>query len=757
MHQAVCPHKGRLPWEASILTRQRKGGREKTSLKKRSPIPRGRGRRISSPRASRPALPFANEVIGILYQQEGWTEDTEIIAALALARTRKKELQQILGALCHQGVLACKGSRYRLAASLEVMEGTIAAHPRGFAFAKITKAPAGREFKRDLFIPPENLGTARHGDRVLLVIAGQERDRLLGRVIQVLDRGRSQLVGTYTAGSRTGLVIPEDDRYPFTIVVPRTAALGARDGEAVLVEITDQPAAGHPEGKIAEVLGDPNKIAVQTEMVIRKFDLPHRFGAEALAQADGLDARVDAADKRADLRQIPHVTIDGETARDFDDAVAVEEQAKGWRLYVSIADVSHYVRLGTPLDQEAYQRGTSVYFPDRVLPMLPERLSNDLCSLVPDQDRLAFTAILDFTRDGRPAGKKFCKSVIRSHHRFTYTTVNQIVTDHDPEVCREHQTFLPMLEAMEKLARQLLARRMARGSIGFEIPEAKVIIGEAETVAGILRVERNFAQQIIEEFMLAANEAVAETFAEKEFPALYRIHETPDPIKVAEFGEFAASLGLELPPDPGSPRWFGKVLKLVAGRPTEYIIHNLLLRTMKQAAYAPENVGHFGLAAPYYTHFTSPIRRYPDLMVHRALDQLLGGTPGAKAKSVSQPLPDAGVFLSARERVAVDADREMVDRLKTRFMATKLGEEFQGVISGVAQFGLFVELLDLYVSGAISVADLHDDYFQLEEKRHRYLGQRTGQILQMGDLVRVRVTNVNLRRRRVDFELLEKL
>jgi ribonuclease R len=739
------------------LARQYSGKKQKASTKKPKPVRRARRFGPPSRREGIRPLPHADAIVGFIYHKGDWADQTEILAALALSKAGKKEAQQVLGALCQQNQLVCKGTRYRLRELLDFLEGTITVHPRGFAFAKVTKAPAGRDSKRDLFIPPEALGSARHGDRTLLTITGQDGDRLFGRVIQVLERGSNLLVGTYTAGSRTGLVIPEDDRYPFTIVVPRTLAMGARNGEAVLAEITDQPAAGHPEGRIVEVLGDPDKLSVQTEMVIRKFELPHLFGAEAMAQAEGLEAKAESGGKRADLRHIRHVTIDSETARDFDDAVAVEETKQGYRLYVSIADVSHYVTLGSPLDSEAYQRGTSVYFPTRVLPMLPERLSNDLCSLVPLEDRLAFTAILDFDRQGNRRKMDFTKSVIRSQQRFTYTTVNAIVTEKDEASRRAHPDFLAMLQSMELLARRLLARRMDRGSIGFEIPEAKILIGPEETVASILRTERNFAHQIIEEFMLAANEAVAEIFSESNFPALYRIHETPDPTKVAEFAEFAASLGFELPADPGSPKWFGKVLKLVKGSPTEYIINNLLLRTMKQAAYSPENAGHFGLAASYYTHFTSPIRRYPDLMVHRALAQLLAGKPAAKSKSGPEPLPEAGLFLSGRERVAVNADREMVDRLKSRFMATKLGEEFQGVISGVAKFGIFVELLDLFVSGAISVADLSDDYYHLDEKRHRYTGERTGRILQMGDLVLVRVANVNLRRRRIDFELLEKL
>ncbi|MDA8164202.1 MAG: ribonuclease R [Desulfobacteraceae bacterium] len=702
-------------------------------------------------------LPFEDEVLGRLYETGEWTDAKELAAGMDLSRQRRKELQQVLKSLCHQGLVGCDDGRYRLLAPPDFMEGTISVHPRGFGFALVTKAAEGAKPQRDLFVPAEGLGPARHGDRALLRVTGRDGDRLLARVVRVLARASNVMVGTYTAGGRNGLFTPEDDRYPFTIVVPRPLSLGARDGEAVVVEITDQPAAGHPQGRIIEVLGDPDTLSVQTEMVIRKFELPHRFGTEALAQAEALPGTIEVRDGRADLRQVLHVTIDGETARDFDDAVAVEKTRTGYRLHVSIADVSHYVDLGSPLDQEAYARGTSVYFPTRVLPMLPERLSNGLCSLVPNEDRYAFTAILDFDQSGKRLKKQFTRSVIRSHNRFTYTTVKEIIIDQEPAVRSGHQRFLTPLAQMEELARLLLARRMARGSIGFELPEAEVVIGPEDTVAGILRTERNFAHQIIEEFMLAANEAVAETFAEAEFPALYRVHAAPDPIKVAEFAEFAGSMGLELPGDPGTPSWFGKVLASVAGEPTEYIVNNLLLRTMNRAVYSPDNVGHFGLAAPFYTHFTSPIRRYPDLLVHRALTQLLAGKAGAKARTSPQPLPEAGLFLSERERTAVDADREMVDRLKARFMAGKIGEELEGVISGVSGFGLFVELFDLFVNGAIPIADLTDDFYHLSEKQHRYVGERTGRSYQLGDLVLVRVANVNLRRRRIDFELVEKL
>ncbi|MDH5299171.1 MAG: ribonuclease R, partial [Desulfobulbaceae bacterium] len=537
---------------------------------------------------------------------------------------------------------------------------------------------------------------------------------------------------------------------------------GAKNGEAVVAEITDyRPDNRNPEGRIVEVLGDPNSLQVQTDMVIRKLELPHAFAEAALAQAEALDGVVRPEAGRADLREVLHVTIDGEDARDFDDAVAVVKSPGGYRLYVSIADVSHYVTPGSPLDLDAFRRGTSVYFPTRVVPMLPERLSNDLCSLVPDQDRYAFTAILDFDRKGNRIGKQFTKSLIRSHRRLTYTKVRQVLVDQDPAMRKELKGLLTPLKCMGELAAEIEKQRMARGSIGFELPEAKVEIGEDDQVTGIIRLERNRAHKLIEEFMLAANEAVAETFAQRGMPSLYRIHEPPDPIKVSEFVEFGRGMGLALPTGSGSPAWFGKVIGLVVGTPQEYIVNNLLLRTMQQARYSPDNVGHFGLAAEYYTHFTSPIRRYPDLMVHRALSKLLAA-PEARVKSAADQAPvdtlvDAGAALSKRERVAVDAEREVVDRLKVRFMAQRIDSHYDGVVAGVTSFGLFVELIDIFVNGAVAIGDLNDDYYHHDERHHRLVGKRTNKCFQIGDLVRVRVASVEPSRRHINFDNVRKL
>jgi len=717
-----------------------------------------RKKQVSGPNGRRPApaegaglhedlvLRFLNG-----HDQEPWSLNG-IADGLDLPRKYRKMLGGLLASLCRQNLVECTaGNRYRLQSSPELVQGVLTMNPRGFGFVTPTNPPPGLRTDRDLFIPARDLAAAMHGDRVLVRVTGGRRDRLEARVIAVLQRAAEKLVGIYTTLSRNyGLVTPEDDRYPFVIEIPINLAAEAREGEAVVAEITEFPPDGQrPRGRISEVLGDPEDMLVQTEMTVRVFGLPNRFEAEVLREVAALSDRVEVAPGRVDLRAVPHVTIDGETARDFDDAVAVEKTKAGYRLYVSIADVSHYVRPGTAVDREAYLRGTSVYFPNMVLPMLPERLSNDLCSLVPDQDRLAFTAVLDFDAAGQRQHASFTRSVIRSRYRLTYTKVKLMLADNDPELRGQYAAVVADLELMGELSRKLEERRMARGSIGFEIPEAVVELDEQGKIGAIRRMERNLAHKLIEEFMLAANEAVAKTLADRKKPTLYRVHETPEAEKVEAFSEFAASLGLAIPRGERNPAWFGKVLALVAGSPREYIVSNLLLRSMKQARYAPENVGHFGLAAAYYTHFTSPIRRYPDLLVHRHLQAVLTG----KGDERQMDLVEAGEFLSTRERKAEKAEREVVEKMKVRYMAERVGESFEGIISGVTAFGLFIELLETFISGAVPIEQMLDDYFRLDEKNHRLIGDRTNRIYQLGDLVRVTVTDVDLRRRRVNFAL----
>ncbi|MBW1637259.1 MAG: VacB/RNase II family 3'-5' exoribonuclease, partial [Deltaproteobacteria bacterium] len=457
-------------------------------------------------------------------------------------------------------------------------------------------------------------------------------------------------------------------------------------------------------------------------------------------------------EQRTDFRHIEHITIDGETARDFDDAVCVKKSLDGFQLYVSIADVSHFIRPGSHLDKEAYVRGTSIYFPGRVIPMLPEQLSNNLCSLTPGQDRFTVTAILDFDLSGNLLKKKFVRSVIRSYHRFTYTTVKQIVMDKTPQIRLQHEQFLSQLDWARELAELLLVNRQKRGAIGFTLAEPEITLTESGEIAAISSQERNFAHQIIEEFMLAANEAVAELFTQSGINALYRVHEPPDFEKVEDFYTFSRTLDLQLPQPVNSPEWFAGVVEQCKGKKTEYLVNNLLLRTMKQAHYSPENTGHFGLASRAYTHFTSPIRRYPDLLVHRLLLQIIERNPSQpKISRKDLKLQEKGEFLSARERSAIKAEREMNDRLKVRYMKKHLGENFEGIISGVNDFAMFIELKGMAISGSIGVSELKDDYYIHDEKNYRLIGELSGTVYQVGDLIRVTLIDVDSQRNRISF------
>ena len=709
-----------------------------------------------------------DDIVGFIHANGKRATLSEIAEAFDLGRSYRAKLYNALMNLCEKKILSTESEKLFFVGKVaHLVEAELSLNPRGFGFARILPPPPANQ-PQEIFIPPRKLGSAMHGDTILIRILNPKSAKPEGAVISVIKRGIQSIVGVYSTGKSVGVVAPEDERFLFNILVKREKSLGARDGEAVVAKITEFSPEGisNPKGEVVEVLGDPDSLKVQTEIVIRKFELSHVFDSAVQKQVEQLSSVIEPGTDRLDLRAVEHITIDGETARDFDDAVAVSKSEKGYRLHVSIADVSHYVREGSPVDLEAYQRGTSVYFPNRVVPMLPERLSNDLCSLVPNQDRYAFSAVIDFDESGKVVNKSFGKSIINSRYRMTYDKVWDILSNPKGKTRNEYADLAPSLELMQTLGEKLLNRRMRRGSIGFELPEAFVVVGDNDEIKAVDRRERNFAHQIIEEFMLAANEAVATTLADKGLKdGIYRIHETPDPIKVEEFSKFAKSLGMKLPDNPGTPKWFGAILIQVKGLPEEYIINNLLLRTMKQARYSPENVGHFGLAAGFYTHFTSPIRRYPDLMVHRCLANFLSGKasgkkPAEKRSAQQQSrgvapadVHEAGEFLSKRERVAVDAEREMVDRLKVRYMADKVGESFDAIVSGVTSFGLFVELVDSFVNGGVAIADLKDDYYQLDEKNHRLVGRRTNTSFQLGKRIRVRLASVEVARRRLNFEI----
>lgn len=702
-----------------------------------------------------------NMILSLLHTATATSTLAEIYEQLPPKRFVKKEVQVALDSLI-QDKFVVKKARHRLGLNQNapLYEGILSQHPKGFGFVK----PAGKQsgspppLVRDAFVSSANMGAAHHGDTVLVrVLRTRRDDRPEAVVIKILSTGKNRIGGIFVAEGSDRLVYPDDPRFPFTIRIDKNDTFQPQNGDGVIVQFerASQPHRFLP-GKIVEILGPVDTVDTQMRLVIEQFNLPHQFEEETLHETERLDSS-SPHEQREDLRKIPHVTIDGETAKDFDDAICVVKTRNGYRLYVSIADVSHYVKPGSHIDGEAYERGTSIYFPGRVIPMLPEKLSNDLCSLVPEEDRLTLSAILDFDRTGKRIKQHFTRSVIRSYRRFTYTTVKKILVDKDKTARREHKPFLSQLSWAEELATILLKKRRKRGSIEFNVPEAQFSLTELGKIDSIKPIERNFAHQIVEEFMLAANEAVAELFVDRSSPAIFRVHELPDPVKVQEFLEFTKTLDLPLTPFVNQPSWFADILKSSKGTKYQYIINKLLLRSMQQAHYSAKNVGHFGLAATNYTHFTSPIRRYPDLIVHRELIRLMDKESATNERENRLQSPkEAGEFLSGRERNAVMAERDMNTRLKISYMQDRLGDSFDAIVSGVSENGLYIEILDLMISGLISIDLLDDDYYILDSKNHRLFGEISAKTYQIGDFIRVTLVEVDILSKKLRFKVSSK-
>ena len=723
--------------------------------RRRKPVGPPRKKRPEKARTASAAGSLQSSILALLAQRGQPMTETEMAQTLHLAPPQLPRLHTILEQLLEEQAITKKGKRFLPAARSAPLRATLDLTSKGFGFAILE----GEQAKggKDVFIAPHHLGGASQGDSILVTVTGTARGRREGRVVEVVSRAVTRLCGIFTASAAGGQVTPDDDRLPYTLLIRRGDEIAARDGMAVVAAITDYGSERQgPTGRIVEILGDARQVSVQIRMAIIQSALRETFPAEVEAEAARLAEVRECTEGRVDLRHLPHVTIDGETARDFDDAICIERTADGFTLHVSIADVSHYVPVGSAIDREAYLRGTSVYLPDRVLPMLPERLSNDLCSLVPDQDRPAFTATLRFDRQGRRIGEHYARSLIRSHQRFTYTTVNQLLYLQDPEVRAAHADLVPMLELAKQLTALLKSRRVERGSLEFNIPETQVTL-DGEQVAAITLAERNQAHLLIEDCMLAANEAVAETLATAKRPVLYRIHERPDPVKLETFTDAAKALGLHLPQSEVDPAWFAQVIKQAHRSPAEYIVNNLLLRTMQQARYSPENAGHFGLAAAFYLHFTSPIRRYPDLVAHRVLQALLTGQTAHTAAPVpgeGKTLAEAGLHLSQCERKAIDIERNVHSRCAALFLMDRVGETFGAIISGVTAFGLYIALDGCYISGMVPLTSMTDDYYLHDSRRYRLIGERSNRMYQLGDRVQVRLENVDLFNKRLSFALI---
>jgi len=724
-----------------------------------------KGRKFSDPRRSAPVDPMAGreskkyehpvpsrEAILALLKQAGEPLGfRELTAALGISGERDLDaIGRRLRAMERDGqLLKNRRGQYGLLDRMDMVTGRVIGHADGFGF--LVPETGGE----DLFLSPREMRLVLHGDRAVARVSGIDpRGRKEGSIIEVLERSHRTVVGRYVGENQVGFLVPSDKRISQDILIPRDAAGGARTDQIVVAEITEHPTRrSQPVGKIVEILGDHMAPGMEIEVAIRAYDLPHVWPDAVLTEVSGLAPQVpdEAKAGREDLRDVPLVTIDGEDARDFDDAVYCERVGKGYRLIVAIADVSHYVKPGTALDREAVARGNSVYFPQHVIPMLPEILSNGLCSLNPKVDRLCMACEMEINARGDITDYRFFEAVMRSQARLTYTKVAAMLVDGDAALRKEHAPLVPHLENLYALYKVLHKARQARGAVDFELPETKILYNEQRKIERIVPLTRNDAHKLIEECMLAANVCAAEFLVKHKVPAPFRIHAGPPAEKLTALREFLFELGVQLGGgDEPKARDYARLLASLGDRPDARLIHTVLLRSLAQAIYSPDNIGHFALGYENYTHFTSPIRRYPDLLVHRAIRGLLRRERITETIEAVQSLTD---HLSMTERRADEATRDVVRWLKTEYMMDKVGEEFDGIISGVTNFGIFVELAEVYVDGLVHITALGGDYYHFDPAKHRLLGERTRRSFRLGDPVRVKVAKVNLDEAKIDFEL----
>ncbi len=689
----------------------------------------------------------------------------DLMRTLRIPRDERASFRRRLKALVNAGeLLQVRGNRYGLPEKMDLVVGRLTTNPGGFGFVVPEQSEPGAG-RTDIFIAAANLSEAMHGDRVVARVERHTERGVEGRIIRILERSQATIVGRFEVDDAgLGFVVPFDRRVLTDVQVPTGQSSSAERGEMVVVEITRWPTATRgPAGKVVEVLGRIDEPGVDTRIIIRKFGIPDTHSEEAVAEATRLGSVVKERDTkgRTDFRGVTTVTIDGEHARDFDDAITIERLPNGhfW-LGVHIADVSHYVTEGSALDEEAYERGTSVYFTERAVHMFPSELATGLCSLNPHVDRLVQSCLMEVDQRGAVVRYEIHDGVINSNARMTYTAVNAILTDRDPETMFEYQPLVAMFEMMRELFDVLNRRRRRRGSIDFDLPEAEVILSEIGEIEAIVASERNIAHRIIEEFMLLANETVAAHLEGNGMPALHRVHEAPDAKKVEDFEAFISTLGYSLAARGRAltPKHFQKLIDRMRGTPEERPIAALMLRTMQKARYDAASLGHFGLAVDHYTHFTSPIRRYPDLVVHRMLRELRQGAiaPNRRAE-LEEELPETARHSSEMERRADEAEREQLQWKKVRFMADKVGDEYSGFVTGVAPFGLFVELVEHYVEGLVHVSSMADDYYRFVEQEHVLRGEHTKKNYRLGDRVEVQVVRVDMERRQVDLGLVEIL
>lgn len=696
------------------------------------------------------ALPSREFILEILEEQGVPVPEEALQNLFGITEEEDDIFSRRLSAMLREGqIMRNRKGDICMVEKLDLIKGRIQGHPDGFGFLVPDNGSP------DLFLSAKEMHKAMHGDRVMVREIGVDRrGRREGTIVEVLERAVTELVGRLHADYGILYVEAENRRISQDILIPKEESMNARPGQVVMVEILRQPSKhAQPIGRIKEILGEYTAPGMEIEIALRKHDLPYRFPQEVEKLSGRLPSRVLKKDlaKREDLRHLPLVTIDGETARDFDDAVYCERDGKDYRLYVAIADVSHYVKPGDALDQEAYNRGNSVYFPRRVIPMLPEALSNGLCSLNPEVDRLCMVCEISLDFAGDFKDYRFYPAVMFSHARLTYTKVAAMLENPKGEEAKQYKDLLPHLQLLYKLFKVLLKARNLRGAIDFETIETRMIFNDEGKIERILPVQRNDAHRIIEECMLAANVCASDFLQKHKQATLYRVHEGPTPEKLAALRDFLKEFGVQLGGgDDPRAKDYARTLSTIKDRPDAQLLQTVMLRSLRQAVYSPDNVGHFGLAYESYTHFTSPIRRYPDLLVHRAIKAVLSKTAYSPGN-----WSEMGEHCSQTERRADEATRDVETWLKCYYMQDRIGECFEGVVSGVASFGLFVALDGIYVEGLVHVSELPSDYFHFDAVRHMLLGERTGKRYRLGDRLRVKLVRVDLESSRIDFVLAE--
>lgn len=666
--------------------------------------------------------------------------------------------EEALSSLLEDGsIIITRKNKYGVTEKMNLIPGRIQGNKKGFGFL----IPDNKDI-RDLFIPAENLNGAMNNDRVIARLTTGEigTRKSEGEVIKILKRSNERVVGTFENGKGFGFVVPDDPRIYQDIFISKSDFNGAKDGHKVVVEITKWPEARrNPEGVVVEILGHKDDVGTDIISIIRGHNLPEEFPAEVEGQAEKIPEKVPEEDigKRRDLRGRVIVTIDGEDAKDLDDAVSLELLPNGnYLLGVHIADVSQYVFENSYLDKEALKRGTSVYLVDRVVPMLPRKLSNGICSLNPQVERLTLSCDMEIDKKGKVQKYEIYESVIKTKERMTYKNVNEILAGNDPEVTARYSDLIDTFKQMERLMQILNNRRRARGSIEFEFEETKIILDEKGRPIEIRPYERGISERIIEEFMLVCNETIAEHMYWKEMPFIYRVHEDPDSEKLQAFNEFIFNFGYHLKGLAEiHPKALQQLTDQIKGTKEERIINTLMLRSLKKARYTSESMGHFGLAAKYYCHFTSPIRRYPDLMIHRIIKEDIHGKLNEKrVKHLRSVIEGIAEQSSIRERAADEAERAVEDLKKAEYMKDRIGEEFDGIISNVTSFGMFVELENT-IEGLVHMSNMEDDYYQFDEVHHMLIGERRRRTFRIGDNVRIRVLNADVANRTIDFVLTE--